>query len=165
MWIANTWLPCRSTSAVFGGRQADVLLEILAKKRLVGEMQDVRDFLDAHRRCLEQCPDFKCDIMVYPFVGRAMAHLLYRFRQVFGSDAHLLGIPSYAALLREMLFDKDDEVFENRLGARALGGGEQMMVNLVAKVVDHRLEERHGEFTTETVVLVVDFLADDVEIF
>ena len=90
-----------------------MFLEVFAKERLVGEVQLLRDLLDAHRRIFQQDAHLQRDVVVNPFVGGTTADLLDGLGEVFRRDAHLLGIPADAALCAEIALDEADELCED----------------------------------------------------
>ena len=81
-----------------------MLLEILAHKGLVGEVEFLGYFLDALGTVFEHCAHLKGYITVYPFVGSAFAYQLDGFRQMLGRYAQLVSIPCHPALGAEMCF-------------------------------------------------------------
>ena len=56
-----------------------MLFEVFPEKRLIGEIQVLRDFLDTLGGIAQENTDFKRHIVVYPFVGCASADLLDGF--------------------------------------------------------------------------------------
>lgn len=90
-----------------------MLLEELAKETLVGEVEIFCNFLDVHARSLQQNAELVNDIIVYPFVGRAMADNLYSLRKVFGRNVKLKGIPANAAFFTEIFLHHVDELGED----------------------------------------------------
>lgn len=62
-----------STFAECGRTDSDMILEEFSKETLVGEVQILRNLLDALIRIFQQQTQFQHDIVVYPFVGRSLA--------------------------------------------------------------------------------------------
>jgi len=102
--------------------------------------------------------------MVNPFIGCATTHLLDSLGEVFGRDAQLLGIPADTPLVAEILLHQSDEVVEDGVSPRTLGGVGLFLIYLIPNVIHHRLEQRDGQFTPETVLAIIHFLAYGVEI-
>lgn len=83
-----------------------MLFEVFPEKRLVGEIQVLRDFLDALSGIAQEHSDFKRYVIVNPFVGCAPTDLLDGFGKIFGRDAHLLSVPVDTPLVPEVFLDK-----------------------------------------------------------
>ena len=102
--------------------------------------------------------------MVYPFVGRLLAHKLDGFRQILGRDAQLLGVPAYTPLFPEILFHQNNKIVENGFCTGPFWCMVLEVVNLVADVVNHGFEQRHDQLTAEKMVALIHFSFDKVEI-
>ena len=87
-----------------------MFLEVFSKERLVGETQLVSNLLDAFGGVFQQHASFQYDVLVYPFVGGALADHLDHLCEVFGRDAQLLGIPFHTSFRTEMFFQEPDEL-------------------------------------------------------
>ena len=74
------------------------MLEILAKERLVGKVQLVRNFLNAQLGRLQQGFGFQNDETVNPFACRLSADLLHYGGKVLGGEEHLIGIIGHTSL-------------------------------------------------------------------
>ena len=94
-----------------------MFLEIFAKERLVGEVHLLCYRFNVLGRILQHDAQFECHVVVYPFVGRALADVLHHLRQVFRRDAELLGIPADASLVLAVLFHHVYELGEDDVGA------------------------------------------------
>ena len=87
-------------------------LEVFGHEALVVEVHLVGNFLHAEVAVLEHESDFLHHIRVNPFVGRAPAHLLHHFEEVFGRYAHLSAVPAHLPLLAVMFGQELDELEE-----------------------------------------------------
>ena len=154
-----------SAFAISKGRHPHMFLEKLAHKRLVGEMQLIGNFLDALRGISQLHPQLLQHIIVNPLVGCAMADLLHRFRQVFGRDAKLPGIPPHSAFMAIMQFHQADEFHEDSLGTTLfLTARHLYAVDGVVEVIDHgRKQHAHHIFMKEIAGIIHLFL-DQAEI-
>lgn len=142
-----------------------MFLEIFAKETLVGKAHEFGNFFDAHGAVLKQDTDFEGYIVIDPFVGRALAHLLHRLGKIFGGDAQLFSIPTHTTLRAEVLFQKRNELGEDTLGTCVLFGGEVLyLVDGVADVINHRGHQRADHIAAEMVVLLIQFLLDELAV-
>ena len=90
-------------------------LEVFGHEALVVEVHLVGDFLHAEVAVLEHESDFLHHIRVNPFVGRAPAHLLHHFEEVFGRYAHLSAVPAHLPLVAVIFGQELDELEEDEV--------------------------------------------------
>ena len=74
------------------------MLEILTKEGLVGKMQLVRNFLNAHFGRLQQGFGFQNYETVNPFACRLSADFFHYGGKVLGGEEHLIGIIGHTSL-------------------------------------------------------------------
>ncbi len=127
-----------------------MILEEFAKKTLVGEVQILRNLLDTLVRILQQQAQFQHNIVVNPLVWRAFADGFDGLGEVFGGDAKLVGIPTDAPFLLEMVTNETDIIEKHYLAPRkALFLHHLIAVDYVAHVIDERLHERADQLAAE----------------
>ena len=127
-----------------------MLLEVLAEERLVGEVHLLGYFLYVAGCVLKNDTELKCHIVVNPFVRSLTAHLLNHLREIFRSDAYLLGIPAYATLplaviLNELYELSKDDITTSDTNLLYL----LETIDYIAKVVEHSKHKSAHKVTTE----------------
>ena len=98
-----------------------MFLEVLEEKRRIGEVQLVRDFLDAQIAVFQHLLGFKDDVLVDPLRGGEAAGIFHDFGEIFGSDAQLVGIEPYAAFFAVVPGDQFDKPLKDNLVSRRSG--------------------------------------------
>ena len=108
----------RSTVPILVRRHSRVFLEVLEEKRRIGEVQLVRDFLDAQIAVFQHLLGFKDDVLVDPLRGGESAGIFHDFGEIFGSDAQLVGIEPYATFFAVVPSDQFDKPLKDNLMSR-----------------------------------------------
>ena len=89
-----------------------MMLEILPEKRLVREIQAIRNLLYVHRRILQQILRLKYHIIINPVGSRLPARPLDKSSEILRREMHLVSIEPHRAFLTEMLTEKHHKFLE-----------------------------------------------------
>ena len=146
-------------ASVFRRRHAHMLLEILAKERLVGEVKALCYLLDAALCVAQKHAQLHRYVCVYPLVGCTFGHVLYRFGEIFGRYAQLFAIPAHSTFGAEVVLDEQYELRKDFFGTCiALVGARLYLIYNVAHLINHSEEHRLHHLATEVVVGFVHLL-------
>ena len=160
-----------SAASILRRRHAGVFFEVFAEERLVGEVQLLRNLLNALLRVAQQHTQLDGDVRVDPLVGRALRYGFDCLGEILWRYAELLRVPTHAALRAEVLLDEFDELREYLLGTCVATIVLRLhAVDDVREFVRHGEEHRLHHLAAETVLGLVylrlyaeEGLVDEVE--
>ena len=142
-----------STATILRRRHAGVFFEVFAEERLVGEVQLLRNLLNALLRVAQQHTQLDGDVRVDPLVGRALRYGFDCLGEILWRYAELLRVPTHAALRAEVLLDEFYELREYLLGTCVATIVLRLhAVDDVRQLVCHGEEHRLHHLATETVL-------------
>ena len=160
-----------STATILRRRHAGVFFEVFAEERLVGEVQLLRNLLNALLRVAQQHTQLDGDVRVDPLVGRALRYGFDCLGEILWRYAELLRVPTHAALRAEVLLDELYELREYLLGTCVATIVLRLhAVDDVRQLVCHGEEHRLHHLAAEAVLWFVNLrlyaeecLVDEVE--